>query len=206
MRNPAGSPTMCQLNGGGGPAPAPAVELSTKTMSYEEKRQLSLDINRLPGERLGRVVQIIQAREPALRDSNPDEIEIDFETLKVSTLRELELYVSSVLNNTNAYALFAKSMPLVATTTTTTTSSTAGSATTASSNNNSNSNSAKKPRKPYTKRQASVNPQSQLPQTASAGESASNESKVSHQLVITPKLTRTAKDRLQMKLFFSIIN
>ncbi|CAJ0925753.1 unnamed protein product [Ranitomeya imitator] len=66
-------------------------------MTYDEKRQLSLDINRLPGEKLGRVVQIIQSREPSLRDSNPDEIEIDFETLKPTTLRELERYVKSCL-------------------------------------------------------------------------------------------------------------
>uniref|UniRef100_A0A4W3IX34 Bromodomain containing 3 n=2 Tax=Callorhinchus milii TaxID=7868 RepID=A0A4W3IX34_CALMI len=66
-------------------------------MSYDEKRQLSLDINKLPGEKLGRVVHIIQSREPSLRDSNPDEIEIDFETLKPSTLRELERYVKSCL-------------------------------------------------------------------------------------------------------------
>lgn len=38
-----------------------------------------------------------QAREPSLKDSNPDEIEIDFETLKPSTLRELEKYVSTCL-------------------------------------------------------------------------------------------------------------
>ncbi|NXJ40838.1 BRD2 protein, partial [Ciconia maguari] len=58
---------------------------------------LSLDINKLPGEKLGRVVHIIQSREPSLRDSNPEEIEIDFETLKPSTLRELERYVLSCL-------------------------------------------------------------------------------------------------------------
>uniref|UniRef100_A0A8C6QLR4 Bromodomain-containing protein 4 n=1 Tax=Nannospalax galili TaxID=1026970 RepID=A0A8C6QLR4_NANGA len=67
-----------------------------KPMSYE-KRQLSLDINKLPGEKLGRVVHIIQSREPSLKNSNPDEIEIDFETLKPSTLRELERYVTSCL-------------------------------------------------------------------------------------------------------------
>ncbi len=49
------------------------------------------------GDKLGRVVHIIQSREPSLRDSNPDEIEIDFETLKPSTLRELESYVMSCL-------------------------------------------------------------------------------------------------------------
>ncbi|XP_068628917.1 bromodomain-containing protein 3-like isoform X2 [Battus philenor] len=68
-----------------------------KPMSYDEKRQLSLDINKLPGDKLGQVVHIIQSREPSLRDSNPDEIEIDFETLKPSTLRELESYVASCL-------------------------------------------------------------------------------------------------------------
>ena len=29
-------------------------------MSYDEKRQLSLDINKLPGDKIGRVVHIIQ--------------------------------------------------------------------------------------------------------------------------------------------------
>ncbi|TSK20140.1 Bromodomain-containing protein 3 [Bagarius yarrelli] len=66
-------------------------------MSYDAKRQLSLDINKLPGDKLGRVVHIIQSREPSLRDTNPEEIEIDFETLKPSTLRELESYVTSCL-------------------------------------------------------------------------------------------------------------
>lgn len=66
-------------------------------MTYEEKHQLSLDINRLPGMKLGRVVHIIQTREPTVCDTNPDEIEIDFEKLKLSTLRELEQYVRSCL-------------------------------------------------------------------------------------------------------------
>nr|XP_032512395.1 bromodomain-containing protein 3-like isoform X2 [Danaus plexippus plexippus] len=72
-------------------------EDNAKPMSYDEKRQLSLDINKLPGDKLGKVVHIIQNREPSLRDSNPDEIEIDFETLKPSTLRQLESYVASCL-------------------------------------------------------------------------------------------------------------
>ena len=38
-------------------------EEEVSPMSYDEKRQLSLDINRLPGEKLGRVVHIIQVRE-----------------------------------------------------------------------------------------------------------------------------------------------
>ncbi|XP_015989773.1 bromodomain testis-specific protein [Rousettus aegyptiacus] len=70
---------------------------NVKPMNYDEKRQLSLDINKLPGDKLGRVVHIIQSREPSLRNSNPDEIEIDFETLKATTLRELEKYVAACL-------------------------------------------------------------------------------------------------------------
>ncbi|XP_045657272.1 bromodomain testis-specific protein [Ursus americanus] len=75
----------------------PEDEVNAKPMNYDEKRQLSLDINKLPGDKLGRVVHIIQSREPSLRNSNPDEIEIDFETLKASTLRELEKYVAACL-------------------------------------------------------------------------------------------------------------
>ncbi|KAL0604300.1 Bromodomain-containing protein 2 [Plecturocebus cupreus] len=72
-------------------------EEESRPISYDEKWQQSLDINKLPGEKLGRVVHIIQAREPSLHDSNPEEIEIDFETLKPSTLTELERYVLSCL-------------------------------------------------------------------------------------------------------------
>jgi len=66
-------------------------------MTYEEKRKLSLNINRLSGDKLGRLVQIIQSREPDFRDSNPDEIEIDFEVLQPSTLRALEQFVVQAL-------------------------------------------------------------------------------------------------------------
>eukprot|EP00112_Aurelia_sp_Birch-Aquarium-sp1_P016040 Seg36.4 transcript_id=Seg36.4/GoldUCD/mRNA.D3Y31 product="Bromodomain testis-specific protein" protein_id=Seg36.4/GoldUCD/D3Y31 len=69
----------------------------SRSMSYDEKRQLSLDINKLPGDKLGKVVHIIQTREPTLKGTNPDEIEIDFETLKPATLRELEKYVNSCM-------------------------------------------------------------------------------------------------------------
>ncbi|XP_056314681.1 bromodomain-containing protein 3b isoform X5 [Danio aesculapii] len=98
-RKPNSTSTTRQAKKGGKPGAAnyESDEEESLPMSYDEKRQLSLDINRLPGEKLGRVVHIIQSREPSLRDSNPDEIEIDFETLKPSTLRELERYVKSCL-------------------------------------------------------------------------------------------------------------
>ena len=77
---------------------APVREEDTaKLMTYDEKRKLSLDVNKLPGDKLGKVVQIIQILEPSLSDANPDNIEIDFETLKPSTLQELENYVAACL-------------------------------------------------------------------------------------------------------------
>ena len=69
-------------------------------MTYDEKRQLSLDFNKLPGDKIGELVQIIQHREPSLRDdnrANPEEMEIDLETFKPSTLRALEAFVAQSL-------------------------------------------------------------------------------------------------------------
>lgn len=60
--------------------------------------QLKASCAAVAGDKLGHVVTIIQSREPSLKDSSPDEIEIDFETLKPSTLRELEAYVAVCFN------------------------------------------------------------------------------------------------------------
>lgn len=67
------------------------------TMTYEEIQRLSLDINRLPGLELGQVVEIIHTREPSMC-TNLDEVEIDFEILKPSTLKELDRYVKHFLH------------------------------------------------------------------------------------------------------------
>nr|CAD2184319.1 unnamed protein product [Meloidogyne enterolobii] len=67
-------------------------EHATEPMTYDEKRQLSMDINMLSADKLTTVVNIIEAREN-ITDFNPEEIEIDFETLKPVTLRDLEAYV-----------------------------------------------------------------------------------------------------------------
>ncbi len=66
-------------------------------MTCDEKKQLSLDINKLPGDKLEKVVQIIQHREHNIRDFIPDEIDVDFEKLKPSTLRALEAFVTQAL-------------------------------------------------------------------------------------------------------------
>ncbi|XP_055021038.1 bromodomain testis-specific protein [Boleophthalmus pectinirostris] len=71
-------------------------ELS-KPMSYQEKKQLKLDINRLPGDRMGKLVKIIHDKEACHRDTTQEEIEVDFDVLKNSTLQELKKYVSSCL-------------------------------------------------------------------------------------------------------------
>ena len=75
-------------------------EGTAKPMSYDEKRRLSLDINKLPGDKIARVVKIIQSKEPSVSGTAPDEIEIDFETMKDPTLRELEKYVAACLLKT----------------------------------------------------------------------------------------------------------
>ena len=65
-------------------------------MTYAQKRELSLNITKLPGREISQVVQIIQQNEPDLRESNrPDDFEIDLETLKPSTLQTLKHYVES---------------------------------------------------------------------------------------------------------------
>ncbi|KAM7388725.1 hypothetical protein PAMP_024882 [Pampus punctatissimus] len=70
-------------------------------MTFQEKKQLKLDIDKLPGDKLGKLVNIIHARESSLRDSAPEEIEVDFEMLKTSTLRALQTFVAACLKKCN---------------------------------------------------------------------------------------------------------
>jgi len=73
-------------------------DLLEQPLSYVEKRELQQNIHSLPADKVDQVVRIIQEREPSLnRESDPDEIEVDFDALKTSTLRELETFVSSCL-------------------------------------------------------------------------------------------------------------
>ncbi len=48
---------------------------------------------KISGEKLIRVVQIVQSREPVMAESGPEKIEIDFEQLQPATLRELARYI-----------------------------------------------------------------------------------------------------------------
>ncbi|XP_035806638.2 bromodomain testis-specific protein isoform X2 [Amphiprion ocellaris] len=69
--------------------------------SYQEKKQLKLDIHKLPGDKLGKLVDIIHARESYLRYSTLEEIEVDFGVLKSSTLRALQRFVAVCLKKYN---------------------------------------------------------------------------------------------------------
>jgi hypothetical protein len=65
-----------------------------RPMTFEEKRQLSMDVNNLAPEKLGRVVEIIHDSMPNLKDNADSEvIELDIEALDVRTLRKLQQYV-----------------------------------------------------------------------------------------------------------------
>ncbi|KAI6238340.1 Histone acetyltransferase [Aphelenchoides fujianensis] len=64
------------------------------SFTYEEKRALSHSINRLASDKLCKMLDIIAGQEETFSDySNPEEVEIDFETLKPRTLRELQAFV-----------------------------------------------------------------------------------------------------------------
>ncbi|KAM7012585.1 bromodomain testis-specific protein isoform 2-T2 [Tautogolabrus adspersus] len=76
-------------------------EVSSKPVTYQEMKQLKQDIDKLPGDKLGKLVKIIHARESCLRDSTLEEIEVDFELLKPSTLRALQKFVGACLRKCN---------------------------------------------------------------------------------------------------------
>ena len=75
-------------------------ETYVHTMSYDEIHQLYCDINELPGDKLCRVIEIIQQSGRSHRDCNLDEMTIDLETLQPPFLRELEQYIASVSQKT----------------------------------------------------------------------------------------------------------
>mmetsp|Transcript_62736 Transcript_62736/g.91966 ORF Transcript_62736/g.91966 Transcript_62736/m.91966 type:complete len:239 (+) Transcript_62736:196-912(+) len=94
--------------GGGGGDAAPAVGKrlveadfsDDRPMTYEEKRELSANMNKLPGKKLGSVVQIIHDRNHKILQPNaedPDEIEIDIDKIDDATLRYLDTFVKDAL-------------------------------------------------------------------------------------------------------------
>ena len=75
----------------GGAQPQSAVAMGELT--FEEKRELSQRINQLEADKLAKVIQIIAERMPLGAVGADDNIEIDIDTLEVTTLRRLQRYV-----------------------------------------------------------------------------------------------------------------
>ena len=73
-----------------------------RPMTFDEKRQLSIDIGRLPTDRLDKVVEIIQKYSPLTKGDESNEIEVDIDALDTRALRHLESYVQSVLGKKQA--------------------------------------------------------------------------------------------------------
>jgi hypothetical protein len=73
--------------------------MDSRPMSFEEKKTLSANIGELDGEKLTKVVEIIQSRAPRASSQNVEaEIEIDLDKLDSVTLRQIEKFVKSGLS------------------------------------------------------------------------------------------------------------
>ena len=70
-------------------------------MTHDEIKRLSVNIDKLPNDKLGGAVQIMRSREASLRNAKK-EMEVDLEKLKPSTLRELQRFVASSQNKGTA--------------------------------------------------------------------------------------------------------
>ncbi|GFS34754.1 global transcription factor group E4 [Actinidia rufa] len=65
-----------------------------RDMTYEEKQKLSTNLQNLPSEKLGNVVQIIKKRNSSLSQKD-DEIEVDIDSVDKETLWELDRFVTN---------------------------------------------------------------------------------------------------------------
>ncbi|KAG5680626.1 hypothetical protein PVAND_010120 [Polypedilum vanderplanki] len=66
-------------------------------MDYEEKRQLSLKINKMQNQELYGMIDIVKESEPNFKfPLSAEEFELDFDTLKPKTMRKLEAYVNDI--------------------------------------------------------------------------------------------------------------
>lgn len=86
-------------------------EFLSRPMSFEEKRKLSVEVNELSPERLGRVVEIIQAGMDLEAEGDSDTIELDIESLDVKTLRSLQRYVMECRGITNLSEILGETAP-----------------------------------------------------------------------------------------------
>lgn len=82
---------------GSQPKPRPD-DVGKRAMTFEEKRKLSVNLERLPGDKLERIVQIIKKRNPDL-GQNEDEIEVDIDSFDNDTLWELDRFVTNYMKS-----------------------------------------------------------------------------------------------------------
>ncbi|CAI5484964.1 unnamed protein product [Closterium sp. Yama58-4] len=82
----------------GGQAKPRAADTKKRDMTFAEKQKLSVNLGKLPPEKLDRIVQIISERNPDL-SQNADEIELDIDSLDNETLWELERYVANCMKS-----------------------------------------------------------------------------------------------------------
>lgn len=80
-------------------------------LTYDQKRQLSTDIDRLDGDKLERVVQIIQESDAAMSTDTGGELEVDIDSLDNATLRRLWDYVQSCTKKSRKSGSKAKPAP-----------------------------------------------------------------------------------------------
>ena len=76
---------------------------SDKPLTKEEKRNLALDINKLSGEHVHKVIDIIKESGRSLGGQD-GEVELDIETLDTATLKRLKKYVRTCLSRARAQA------------------------------------------------------------------------------------------------------
>ena len=82
------------------PTPPPMMfedKEDSRPVTFEEKVRIRADCHRLAPDQLGNVIRIIIGREPHQQDDKSEnELDINYDTLKPSTLREIEKYLNSV--------------------------------------------------------------------------------------------------------------
>eukprot|EP00245_Coleochaete_scutata_P001947 TRINITY_DN1244_c0_g1_i1.p1 TRINITY_DN1244_c0_g1~~TRINITY_DN1244_c0_g1_i1.p1 ORF type:complete len:945 (-),score=283.96 TRINITY_DN1244_c0_g1_i1:665-3499(-) len=71
---------------------------SRQAMTFDEKRKLSVNLGKLPSDKLGRIVAIISERNPDF-GGNGDEIELDIDSLDDDTLWQLNRYVANCMKS-----------------------------------------------------------------------------------------------------------
>ncbi|XP_070498831.1 bromodomain testis-specific protein-like [Chironomus tepperi] len=74
-------------------------------MTFDEKRDMLIDINKLPGDKLDEISKIVRALDPDCYTEHDQNFEINFSECKVKTLRELQRVINEYLRPKPARAV-----------------------------------------------------------------------------------------------------